>query len=160
MTDKTIADVLKDIQGFGSSIYDCIGHIRHGANVNQGELWSACETLDSLMATVRKAIASQQAMAAQPAAVDQAAVIPLDPESSQAQVALSTLHCLRSMKGNLSYSRQAGLEIVVSPELEALYVKEYGQDGKRALDVLVGKAETIASVNSKVVMKLEDGAGA
>lgn len=72
------------------------------------------------------------------------------------QVALATLRALRPLVTELNYSRGVGLEIAIQPELEAAYVNEHGDEGQRFIDILLGRKETIASVNYKILMKLED----
>ena len=77
-------------------------------------------------------------------------------QSPELQVALATLKALRPLVTELNYSRRTGLEVVVRPELEAAYVNEHGDEGQRFIDILLGRKETIASVNHKILMKLED----
>lgn len=76
--------------------------------------------------------------------------------SPELQVALATLKALRPLVTEFNYARSAGLEIVVPPEIEAEYVKEHGAEGQNFLDLLLGRKQTIASVNIKVFMRLED----
>lgn len=143
---------LKQVENLGESIYRCIGDIRRGSNVTPPEIWDACERLDSLMDVVRTALARKPVVAATPVPGQ-----PLDPEAHETQVAVKTLKALNEdLKVNLHVARNAGLEVSVTPELEAVYVAEYGNDGKRNLDVMLGRADTIGSVNVKVHMKLED----
>jgi len=137
------------IESLGESIYQCIGDIRRGANVTPPEIWNACERLDTLMGVVREALARKPALPVPGVA--------LDPEDSNTQVALQTLKSLNdNLKVNLHVARAVGLEVSVTPELEAAYAAEYGNEGQRNLDVLLGRAETVGSVNVKMHMMLED----
>lgn len=75
--------------------------------------------------------------------------------SPELQVALATLKKLIPLVTELNSARKIGLEIVIPPELEAEYVNKHGDEGQRFIDVLLGRKSTIASVNIKVLMKLE-----
>lgn len=72
------------------------------------------------------------------------------------QVALTALKALRPIETELHYARKAGLELIIPAEIETEYVNEHGVEGQRFIDVLLGRIETMASVNFKVLMKLED----
>ena len=76
--------------------------------------------------------------------------------SPEIQVALTALKEIRHIEAELNYARKVGLELIIPAEIEAEYVKEHGVEGQRYIDVLLGRIETMASVNFKVLMKLED----
>ncbi|MBD8089118.1 hypothetical protein IFT48_03920 [Pseudomonas fluorescens] len=145
--------VLNQVLSLGDQIDQCIGHIRRGSNVNQEEIWSASERVDNLCSIVRKALSRKPA---QVMVAEQAR--PLDPQARDTQVAVQTLRSMDEIKVNLHVAREAGLEISVTPELEAIYVAEYGNEGKRNLDVMLGRADTIGSVNVRTFMALDDPA--
>ncbi|MNW13664.1 hypothetical protein D3C71_2116740 [compost metagenome] len=60
------------------------------------------------------------------------------------------------MYANLAYIRKEGLHVSVPEHLEAAYVAKHGEKGQWFIDVLLGRQETLASVNVKILMRLED----
>ena len=76
--------------------------------------------------------------------------------SAEIQVGLSILETLAPMYPSLAYIRKEGLLVTVPEHIEAAYVAKHGEIGQTFIDVLLGRKETIASVNIKVSMRLED----
>ncbi|AXH59590.1 hypothetical protein [Pseudomonas amygdali] len=125
---------LTDVLAIGNSIYECIGHIRNSANVNPSEIWDACQRLDKLVARARAALeADPVVVAPQPPAKT------IDHAAPSTQVAIRTLKSLEGMSEELLTAREAGLEISIHPALEDLYAEEYGRQGRRNLDVILGR---------------------
>lgn len=60
------------------------------------------------------------------------------------------------MYPNLAYIRKEGLVVTVPEHIEAAYVAKHGAKGQWFIDVLLGRKETIASVNVRVCMRIED----
>lgn len=124
---------LTDVLAIGNSIYDCIGHIRNSANVNPSEIWDACQRLDSLVARARAALQEP------PEVTTQAPAKAIDPKAPSTQVAIKTLKSLEGMSEDLHFAREAGLKISITPELQDLYSEEYGKQGQRNLDAILGR---------------------
>jgi hypothetical protein len=72
------------------------------------------------------------------------------------KVAIRVLEDLEPMYPNLAVARKEGLVVTVPEDIEAAYVAKHGEKGQWFIDVLLGRKETIASVNVKVFMRLED----
>lgn len=72
------------------------------------------------------------------------------------KVAVRVLDALAPMYPNLAFVRKAGLVVTVPEKIEAAYVAKHDDKGQWFIDVLLGRKETIASVNVKVFMRLED----
>lgn len=124
---------LTDVLAIGNSIYDCIGHIRNSANVNPSEIWDACQRLDSLVARVRAALQDPSEV------TPQAPAKAIDPAAPSTQVAIKTLKSLEGISEDLRFAREAGLEISVTPGLKDLYSEQFGKQGQRSLDVILGR---------------------
>lgn len=76
--------------------------------------------------------------------------------SPEVQIGIAVLEALAPMYPNLAFVRQAGLTVSVPEDIEAAYVAKHGEKGQWLIDVILGRKETIASVNVKVRMRLED----
>lgn len=76
--------------------------------------------------------------------------------AGETRVAIAVLEALAPMYPNLAYIRKEGLQVTVPEHIEAAYVAKHGEQGQWFIDVLLGRKETIASVNVKVYMRLED----
>lgn len=77
--------------------------------------------------------------------------------SCEMQTARQALENLVKARAALNVSAKAGLlEINISPELAAHYIELHGDKGRYDLEVLTGRRDTIASVNTKIFMRLED----
>jgi hypothetical protein len=76
--------------------------------------------------------------------------------SAEIQIGLSILETLAPMYPSLAYIRKEGLLVTVPEHIEAAYVAKHGEKGQSFIDVLLGRKETIASVNVKICMRLED----
>jgi hypothetical protein len=72
------------------------------------------------------------------------------------QIGIAVLEALAPMYPNLAFVRQAGLTVSVPEHIEAAYVAKHGEKGQWLIDVILGRKETIASVNVRVFMRLED----
>lgn len=76
--------------------------------------------------------------------------------SAEIQIGIAVLEALAPMYPNLAFVRKAGLIVSVPENIEAAYVAKHGEKGQWLIDVILGRKETIASVNVRVFMKLED----
>lgn len=76
--------------------------------------------------------------------------------SAEIQIGIAVLEALAPMYPNLAFVRQAGLTVTVPEHIEAAYVAKHGEKGQWLIDVILGRKETVASVNVRVRMRLED----
>lgn len=76
--------------------------------------------------------------------------------SAEIQIGIAVLEALAPMYPNLAFVRSAGLTVSVPEDIEAAYVAKHGEKGQWLVDVILGRKETVASVNVRCVMLLED----
>lgn len=79
-----------------------------------------------------------------------------DLPTPEVQVAFQVLDGIKPLVNRLEFIRGKGINIEISSEIEALYVEKHGRDGQRLIDQLLGREQSIASVNVKIFMRLED----
>lgn len=78
---------------------------------------------------------------------------------SEIQAAVAALKAIEPVVTGLQQARTIGLEIVVPEAIEKAYVEIHGDEGQRFMDLLLGRAISLASSNAKIFMRLEDCEG-